>query len=98
MCDTNSNPEEKCQTVKRKSITKSNEKLTAEINCENRYETLYLTKSGDSNINTSSTDDEYCFDKNKRMRNRKECAPRMKCPELKHNQNLTKTYLGTINS
>ena len=31
MCDTNSKPEEKYQTVKRKSVTKDNEKLSAEI-------------------------------------------------------------------
>ena len=93
MCDTHSKPEEKYQTIKRKSVTKSNEKLRAETNCENGYETLYLTDSGDVNINTSSTDDEFCFDKKKRMRKRKQCTPK-----LQHNQNLTKTYLGAINS
>ena len=50
MCDTNSKPEEKYQTVKRKSVTKGNEKLKAEIRCKNRYETLYLTDSDDANI------------------------------------------------
>ena len=70
MCDKNSKPEEKYQTVKRKSVTKGNEKLKAEISCKNRYETLYLTDSDDANItedtgNTSSTDDECCFDKKK---------------------------------
>ena len=44
MCNTNSKPEEIYQTIKRKSITKVNEKLRAEINCENRYEILYLIK------------------------------------------------------
>ena len=34
----------------KKPETKSNEKLRAEINCENRFETLYLTDSGDLNI------------------------------------------------
>ena len=76
ICDTNSKPEEKYQTVKRKSATKGNEKLRAEISCKNRYETLYLTDSGDANItedtdNTSSTDDECCFDKKKRIRKKK---------------------------
>ena len=98
MCDTNCKPEEKYQTVKRKSVTKSNENLRAEINCKNRYETLNLTDSGDVNISTSSTDGEFCFDKKKRMRKRKECTPRKKQPELQHNQNLIKTYLGAINS
>ena len=70
MCDTNSKPEEKYQTVKRKSVTKGNEKLISEISCKNRYETLYLMDSDDANItedtgNTSSTDDECCFDKKK---------------------------------
>ena len=50
MCDINLKPEEIYQTVKRKSVTKGNEKLRAEINCENRFETLYLTDSGDVNI------------------------------------------------
>ena len=76
ICDTNSKPEEKYQTVERKSATKGNEKLRAEISCKNRYETLYLTDSGDANIaedtgNTSSTDDECCFDKKKRIRKKK---------------------------
>ena len=80
MCDTNLKPEEIYQTIKRKSVTKGNEKLTAEIICENRYETLYLTDSGDANItegtgNTSNADDEFCFDKKKRMRKRKERTP-----------------------
>ena len=70
MCDKNSKPEEKYQTVKRKSVTKGNEKLFSEISCKNRYETLYLMDSDDANItedtgNTSSTDDECCFDKKK---------------------------------
>ena len=87
MCDTNSKPEEKYQTVKRKSVTKGNEKLKAEISCKNRYETLYLTDSDDANItedtgNTNSTDDECCFDKKKKMRNCKERASRSKYPEL----------------
>ena len=77
-CDTNSKPEEKYQTVKRRSATKGNEKLRAEISCKNRYETLYLTGSGDANItkdtgNTSSTDDDCWFDKMKRMTKRKKC-------------------------
>ena len=64
MCDTNSKSEEIYQTAKRKSVTKGNEKLRAEINYKNRYETLYLTDSGDANIiedtgNTSRTDDEF---------------------------------------
>ena len=76
MCDISSNPEEIYQAVKRKSVTKSNEKLRAEINCENRYATLYLMDSGDANItedtdNTSSTDDNFCFDNKKRTRKRK---------------------------
>ena len=67
MCDTNSKPEEIYQPIKRKSVTKGNEKLRAEINCENHYETLHLTDSGDANItedtgNTSSIDNEFCFD------------------------------------
>ena len=49
MCDTNSKSEEKYQTGKRKSLTKGNEKLRAEISCKNRYET-YLTDSDDANI------------------------------------------------
>ena len=86
MCDTNSKPEEKYQTVKRKSVTKGNEKLRAEIGCKNRYETLYLTDSDDAYItedtgNTSSTDDECCFDKKKIMKKRKERASRRKYPE-----------------
>ena len=86
MCDKNSKPEEKYQTVKRKSVTKGNEKLRAEISCKNRYETLYLTDSDDANItedtgNTSSTDDECCFDKKKIMKKRKERASRRKYPE-----------------
>ena len=76
MYDISSNPEEIYQAVKRKSVTKSNEKLRAEINCENRYATLYLMDSGDANItedtdNTNSTDDNFCFDNKKRMRKRK---------------------------
>ena len=68
MCDTNSKPEEKCQTAKRKSVTKGNEKLRAEISCKNRYETFYLTDSDDTNItedtgNKSNIDDDRCFDK-----------------------------------
>ena len=47
--DTNPKPEEIYQTVKRKCVTKGNEKLRAEINCENCYETLYLTDSDDAN-------------------------------------------------
>ena len=86
MCDTNSKPEEKYQTVKRKSVTKGNEKLRAEISCKNRYETLYLTDSYDANItedtgNISSIDDDCYFDKKKRMRNKKELTPRNKYPE-----------------
>ena len=50
MCDTNSKPEEKYQTVKRKSVTKGNEKLKAEIRCKNRDKALYLTDSDDANI------------------------------------------------
>ena len=84
MCDTNSKPEEKYQTVKRKSVTKGNEKLRAEISCKNRYETLYLTDSDDANItedtgNKSSIDDDCYFDKKKRMRKRKKLTPRNKC-------------------
>ena len=37
MCDTNLKPEEKYQTVMRKSVTKGNEKLRAEISCKDRY-------------------------------------------------------------
>ena len=86
MCDINSKPEEKYQTVKRKSVTKSNEKLRAEISCKNRYETLYLTDSDDANItedtgNKSSIDDDCCLDKKKRMRKRKKLTPRNKYPE-----------------
>ena len=55
MCDISSNPEEIYQAVKRKSVTKSNEKLRAEINCENRYATLYLMDSGDANITKIQT-------------------------------------------
>ena len=36
MCDKNSKPEEKYETVKRKYVTKGNEKLRAEISCKNR--------------------------------------------------------------
>ena len=50
MCDTNSKPEEIYQIIMKKAVTKSNEKLRAEINCENRFETLYLSDSGDVNI------------------------------------------------
>ena len=62
-------------------MTKGNE-----TSCKNRYETLYLTDSGDANItedigNTSSTDDECCFDKKKRIRKRKERTSRRKYPE-----------------
>ena len=70
ICDTNSKPEEKYHTAKRKSVTKSKEKLRAEISRKNRYETLYLMDSDDS------TDDECCFDKKKRMRKRKERTSR----------------------
>ena len=82
MRDTNSKPQEIYQTVKRKSVTKGNNKLRAEINCENRYETLYLTDSGDANItedtgNTSSTYGEFCFDK-KKMRKERTYAKREK--------------------
>ena len=78
--DINSKTEEKHQKVKRKSVTKGNEKL------KNRYETLYLTDSDDSNItgetgNKSSIDDDCCFDKKKRMRKRKKLTPRNKYPE-----------------
>ena len=34
MCDKNLKPEEKYQTVKRKSVTKGNEKLRTEISCK----------------------------------------------------------------
>ena len=83
MCDKNSKREEINQKVKRNLKTKSNEKLRAEINCENRYETLYLTDSSHPNIientgNTSSINDDFCFDKKKRMRKRKELTPRKK--------------------
>ena len=86
MCGKNSKPEEKYQTVKRKSVTKGYEKLRAEISYKNRYETLYLKDSGDANItedtgNTSSTDDECYFDKKKSMRKRKERTSRRKYPE-----------------
>ena len=86
MCDINSKPEENYQTVKRKSVTKGNEKLRAEISCKDRYETLYLTDSDDANItedtvNTSSTDDKCCFDKKERMRKRKERTSRKKYHE-----------------
>ena len=86
MCDINSKPEEKYQTVKRKSVTKSNEKLRAEISCKNRYETLYLTDSDNANItedtgNKSSIDDDCRLDKKKRMRKRKKLTPRNKYPE-----------------
>ena len=48
---------------------------------------MYLTDSSYANItedtgNTSSTDDEFCFDKKKRMRKRKERTPREKYPEI----------------
>lgn len=71
MRDTNSNPEEIYQTVKRKSVTKGNEKSRTEINFENRYETLYLLDSGDGNITegtdgTSIADEEFCFHKKKK--------------------------------
>ena len=86
MCDINSKPAEKYQTVKRKAVTKGNEKLRAEISCKNRYETLYLTYSDDANIpedtgNKSNIDDDCCFDKKKRMRKRKKLTPRNKDPE-----------------
>ena len=86
MCDINSKPEEKYQTVKRKSVTKGNEKLRAEISCKNRYETLYLANSDDANItedtgNKGSIDDDCCFDKKKRMRKRKKLTPRNKYTE-----------------
>ena len=47
---------------------------------------MYLKDSDNANItedtgNTSSTDDECCFDKKKRMRKRKERASRRKYPE-----------------
>ena len=75
ICDTNSKPEEKYHTAKRKSVTKGKEKLRAEISPKNRYETLYLMDSDDS------TDDECCFDKKKRMRKRKERTSRRKYHE-----------------
>ena len=86
MCDTNSKPEEIYKTIKRKSVTKGNEKLWVEINCENCYKTLYLMDSGNANItevegNTSSTDDKFCFNKKKRTRKRKEFMLRKKYPE-----------------
>ena len=54
--------------------------------CENRYETLHLTDSGDTNItedagNTSNTNYEFCFDQKKRMKKRKERTPRKKYSE-----------------
>ena len=114
MSDKNSKSEEKCQTVKRKSVTKGNEKLRAEISCKNRYETLYLTDSDDANItedtgNTSSTDDECCFDKKKRMKKRKERGSRRKYrePVTYHNHrnsnsnaigNKEKLFQQTINT
>ena len=55
MRDTNSNQEEIYQTVKRKSVTKGNEKSRTEINFQNRSETFYLLDSGDGNI-TVGTD------------------------------------------
>ena len=86
MWDTNSQPEEKYQTVKRKSVTKVNEKSRAELGCKNRYETLYLTDSDDANItedtgNKSIIDNDCCFDKKKRTRKRKERTPRNKYHE-----------------
>lgn len=86
MRDTNSNPEEIYQTVRRKSVTKGNEKSRTEINFEDRYETLYLLDSGDGNITegtdgTSIADEEFCFHKKKRMRKAKQCAPRTKYPK-----------------
>ena len=45
MCDTNSNLEEIYQTVKKKSVTKSNEKSRAEINCENKVIQAILMKN-----------------------------------------------------
>ena len=86
MRDTNSNPEEIYQTIKRKSVTKGNEKWRTEINCEKRYETLYLLDSGHGNITertdgTSIADEEFCFDKKKRMRKGKQCTPRKKYPK-----------------
>ena len=73
MCDKNSKPERKYETVKRKSVTKGNEILRAEISCKNRYKKLYLTDSDDANItkdtgNKSNIDDDCCFDKKKKMR------------------------------
>ena len=88
ICDANSKPEKfgTRKTVKKKSVTKINQKSRTEINCENHYETLYLTFSGDVDItedtgNTSITDDEFYFVKRKRMRKRKERTPRKRLPE-----------------
>ena len=59
MCDTNSKPEEKYQTVKRKSVTKGNGKLSSEKSCKNRYETLYLKDSDNANINEDTGNKQY---------------------------------------
>ena len=86
MCDINSKPEEKYQTVKKRSVTKGNEKLRAEISCKNRCETLYLTDSDNANItedtgNKSSINDDCCLDKKKRMRKRKNITTINRYPE-----------------
>ena len=69
--------------------------MRAEINCKNRYETLYLTDSGDANVTedtgiASSTDDKFCFDKKKRLRKRKELTPRKEYPAPASNSKFDK--------
>ena len=74
--------------------------MRAEINCENCYETLYLTDSGDANItedtrSTSSTDDKFCFDKKKRLRKRKELTPRKEYPAPASNSKFDKNMFAS---
>ena len=103
MRDTNSNPEEIYETVRRKSVTKGNEKSRTEINCEKRYETLYLLDSGHGNITertdgTSIADEEFCFDKKKRMRKGKQCTPRKKYPKPTTQPKFDKNIFSSINT
>ena len=58
----------KYQIVEKKSVTKSNEKSRAKINCKNRNETLYLRDIGDVDViedtgSTSGTDKEFVLSK-----------------------------------
>ena len=103
MRDTNSNPEEIYETVRRKSVTKGNEKSRTEINCEKRYETLYLLDSGHGNITertdgTSIADEEFCFDKKKRMRKGKQCTSRKKYPKPTTQPKFDKNIFSSINT